>query len=335
MWAERGRDHRGAPSSPLPCATRAMSRSATIAATAAALAALAILALRRRSTANARRNCAATSGPSVYKGGRKGRHQYKGGDKSSSGQNFTAWYSERLLRRCATATCTRWRLASFSASRWRCGPTICGARDAARRRHLARQLQLARRALVLDRTRRVHPRHARPATSAIAGPPIRQRDVGAARAGPRRRRRRPPRRVAVALLLRVLPKLKPGALYIVEDVEDPVSFFARERFGSIAAAVADGEAFWRPPAQRQRESTVAAAELHRPTRMPSSRTRLRGSNGASRATASPATSRRRCARRSRRPAARRDARAPRRRGEGGGEGGAPRPTSRCGASSPR
>ena len=72
-----------------------MSRSATIAATAAALAALAILALRRRRRRPTLDEIALRYvGNSVYKGGRKGPNQYKGGDKSSSGQNFTAWYSE-------------------------------------------------------------------------------------------------------------------------------------------------------------------------------------------------------------------------------------------------
>ena len=244
-------------------ATASMSRATALAAaTAAALAALAILALRRRRRRPTLDEIALRYvGNSVYKGGRKGPNQYKGGDKSSSGQNFTAWYSELCAPLRDRPDVHALEIGVFfgkSLAMWsdylRPDATLHGVdislanfNSPDGRSFLIEQGAFSRGTLVLHECDSWSAEFdsamsALPALDLVV-------DDGDHRAASQWR-----------CFCVCFPKLKPGALYIVEDVEDPVAFFARERFGSIAAAVADGEAYWRSEAQRQRESTVAAAE---------------------------------------------------------------------------
>ena len=241
---------------------RCRSRANVIAAaTAAALAALAIVALRRRRRRPTLDEALRYVGNSVYKGGRKGPNQYKGGDKSSSGQNFTAWYSELCAPLRDRPDVHALEIGVFfgkSLAMWsdylRPDATLHGVdislanfNSPDGRSFLIDQGAFTRGTLVLHECDSWSAEFdsamsALPALDLVV-------DDGDHRAASQWR-----------CFCVCFPKLKPGALYIVEDVEDPVAFFARERFGSIAAAVADGEAYWRSEAQRQRESTVAAAE---------------------------------------------------------------------------
>ena len=115
-----------------------------------------------------------------------------------------------------------------------------------------------------------------------------------------------------------------------------MAFFARERFGSIAAAVADGEAYWRSEAQRQRESTVAAAEAAQAdahAKLQDAVTRLERRVAGDGVSGNIPQALREALEAKRRQLAATPARSTPRRGRRRRR--RPRPTSRCAASSPR